>query len=45
MKQNLNEGDTIIVTSFSRLARSTKDLLDLVETFKNKIAGFKSLKK
>ena len=44
MKQDLNEGDTIIVTSFSRLARSTKDLLELVEAFENRKVGFKSLK-
>lgn len=30
------EGDTIYIWDFSRLARSTKDLLDLVETFKEK---------
>ncbi len=30
------DGDTIFVHDFSRLARSTKDLLALVETFKNK---------
>lgn len=30
------EGDTIYIWDFSRLARSTKDLLDLVETFKAK---------
>lgn len=30
------EGDSIYIWDFSRLARSTKDLLDLVETFKSK---------
>ena len=44
MKQDFKEGDTVIVTSFSRLARSTKDLLELVEDFENKKIGFKSLK-
>ena len=44
MKKGLHKGDTVIVTSFSRLARSTKDLLELVETFDSKGIGFKSLK-
>ena len=44
MKKELHKGDTVIVTSFSRLARSTKDLLELVETFQIKGVGFKSLK-
>lgn len=30
------EGDTIYIHDFSRLARSTKDLLDIVERLKNK---------
>ena len=30
------EGDTVYVKDFSRLARSTKDLLELVERFKEK---------
>ena len=30
------EGDTIYIHDFSRLARSTKDLLDLVDTFNRK---------
>lgn len=30
------EGDTIYIHDFSRLARSTKDLLDIVELLKNK---------
>ena len=30
------EGDTIVIDSFSRLARNTKDLLDLVEYFNTK---------
>jgi len=44
MKQELKEGDTVIVTSFSRLARSTKDLLELVESFESAKVGFRSLK-
>ena len=44
LRQNLQKGDTVIVTSFSRLARSTKDLLELVEAFKKAGVGFRSLK-
>jgi DNA invertase Pin-like site-specific DNA recombinase len=44
MKKDLHKGDTVIVTSFSRLARSTKNLLELVENFQDKMVGFKSLK-
>ena len=32
----VREGDTIYIHDFSRLARSTKDLLDLVDTFNRK---------
>ena len=32
----VREGDTIVIHDFSRLARSTKDLLELVELFKDK---------
>lgn len=32
----VREGDTVYVHDFSRLARSTKDLLDIVETLNNK---------
>ncbi|MDD3231038.1 MAG: recombinase family protein [Oscillospiraceae bacterium] len=31
MMQALREGDTLVIDSFSRLSRSTKDLLDMVE--------------
>ena len=37
-------GDTVIVESYSRLARSTRDLLDTVETLKNKGVEFISQK-
>ena len=40
----IREGDTVIVESISRLARSTKDLLDLVEQITGKGAAFISLK-
>lgn len=36
MLEFAREGDTIVVHDFSRLARSTKDLLELVENFKEK---------
>jgi DNA invertase Pin-like site-specific DNA recombinase len=39
----LRPGDTIIVTKYDRLARSLKDLLELVDLIKEKKAGFKSL--
>ena len=32
----IREGDTVVVHDFSRLARSTKDLLELVELFNSK---------
>ena len=38
------EGDTVCIESFSRLARSTRDLLDLVEYFKNKNINLISFK-
>jgi len=37
-------GDTVIVESYSRLARSTRDLLDIVETLKDKGVEFISKK-
>ena len=44
MLNEIEKGDTIIVTSFSRLARSTKDLLEMVEKFNELGIKFKSLK-
>lgn len=38
------EGDTIYIWDFSRLARSTKDLLEIVETLNNKGVHLKSVK-
>lgn len=38
------EGDTIYIWDFSRLARSTKDLLDIVEELTNKGIHLKSVK-
>lgn len=44
MLEFVRDGDTVIVESYSRLARSTKDLLDIVDTLKAKNVGFISLK-
>jgi DNA invertase Pin-like site-specific DNA recombinase len=40
----LEKGDVLIVTRLDRLARSTRDLLNLLGTIAEKGAGFKSLK-
>src|SRR5260370_24282662 len=40
----LAKGDVLIVTRLDRLARSTRDLLNLLGTIADKGAGFKSLK-
>lgn len=40
----VREGDTVIVESYSRMARSTRDLLDIVETLKAKGVEFISKK-
>lgn len=40
----LSEGDTVVVLSIDRIARNTKDLLQLVEKFKEKKVSFVSLK-
>lgn len=44
MMSYIREGDVLIVESFSRFARSTRDLLDLVEQLKNKGVQFISQK-
>ena len=44
MLSYVREGDTVIVESYSRLARSTRDLLDIVETLKSKGVEFISNK-
>ena len=44
MLEFAREGDTIYVWDFSRLARSTKDLLELVELMQNKGIHLKSIK-
>lgn len=44
MMDFVREGDTVVVESYSRLARSTKDLLDLVEKLNQKNVRFISQK-
>jgi DNA invertase Pin-like site-specific DNA recombinase len=39
----LNTGDTLMVTRLDRLARSTRDLLNILATIAGKGAGFRSL--
>lgn len=41
--EDLQEGDTVYVHEISRLSRSTKDLLEIIEQIKNKGAGLKSI--
>ena len=40
----VREGDTVIVESYSRLARSTKDLLFIIDKLQEKKVSFVSLK-
>ena len=42
--ERLTEGDTVVVESLSRLGRSTKDLIWLMETFNSKGVNLGSLK-
>ena len=44
MMEFAREGDTIYISEFSRLARSTKDLLDIVQKLKEKNVQVMSLK-
>lgn len=39
----LREGDVVVVTKYDRLARSLRDLMDLVEIIRQRKAGFHSL--
>jgi len=39
----LRDGDVVVVTKYDRLARSLKDLLEIVEAIRNEGAGFRSL--
>lgn len=36
MLDYVREGDTLVVSEYSRLARSTRDLIDIIETLQNK---------
>lgn len=42
--ERLTEGDTVVIESLSRLGRSTKDLIWLMETFNSKSVNLVSLK-
>jgi len=44
LKETAIEGDTLVIESFSRLGRSTKDLIDLVDFFEAKGVKLVSLK-
>ena len=44
MLDRLTEGDTVVVESLSRLGRSTKDLIELVDLFEKKKVHLVSLK-
>lgn len=44
MMDFIREGDTVVVESYSRLARSTRDLLDLVDKLEQKNVQFVSQK-
>ncbi|WBU58815.1 recombinase family protein [Paracoccus sediminicola] len=43
MINQLRQGDVVVVTKYDRLARSLRDLLDIVETIRERGAGFRSL--
>jgi DNA invertase Pin-like site-specific DNA recombinase len=44
MLEFVREGDTVMVSDFSRIARNTKDLLNIIEELKEKGVNFVSLK-
>ena len=44
MLEYVREGDTLVVESYSRLARSTTDLFNIVDKLSSKGVAFKSLK-
>jgi DNA invertase Pin-like site-specific DNA recombinase len=41
--EQLREGDVVVVTKYDRLARSLRDLIDIVEIIRERGAGFRSL--
>lgn len=43
MLDQIRAGDVVVVTKYDRLARSLKDLLEIVEDIKKRGAGFRSL--
>lgn len=43
MLDQLRDGDVVTVTKYDRLARSLKDLMEIVETIRERGAGFRSL--
>ena len=43
MLEQLRNGDVVTVTKYDRLARSLKDLLEIVEAIRDRGAGFRSL--
>ena len=43
MIDQLRSGDVVVVTKYDRLARSLRDLLDIVEVIADRGAGFRSL--
>ena len=43
MFDQLRDGDVVVVTKYDRLARSLRDLLDIVEAIKERGSGFRSL--
>jgi len=44
MLDRMTEGDTVVIESLSRLGRSTKDLIELVELFNQQNVNLVSLK-
>lgn len=44
MIDELQEGDTVIIADLTRVSRSTKDLLDIIDKIKSKGANIKSIK-
>lgn len=44
MLNDLEEGDTVIICDLTRISRSTRDLLTIIEKIKNKGASIKSIK-
>ena len=43
MLEQLRDGDVVIVTKYDRLARSLRNLIEIVETIRERGAGFRSL--